>query len=55
MKIFFNKRKVKLKLENESIIFDALEIPPWYRGIGLTFKRRKNAKALIFTFSKNVI
>lgn len=42
---YFKNKKVKLKV---------CVVPGWFRGIGLMFNKKKNAKALLFEFKKPV-
>lgn len=52
--LFFKKREMKINYRGKEVIFKGKEIPFWYEGIGLMFKRGKRATALIFNFKKSV-
>ncbi|MFA5953213.1 MAG: DUF192 domain-containing protein [Candidatus Pacearchaeota archaeon] len=47
-------KKIKLgfNLNNRKIFLDAVKVPWWYKGIGLMFKSKIRAKALLFDFEK---
>jgi uncharacterized membrane protein (UPF0127 family) len=47
-----NKR-VSFKFNGKNLSFDVKKCNSFEKGVGLMFKRRKNAEALLFEFEKN--
>ncbi len=48
------KKLIGLKYKGKEINIEAYVVPKWYEGIGLMFRRRKNAKTLLFEFKRPV-
>lgn len=48
------QKLIGLEIEKRKINIEVSVVPKWYEAIGLMFKRREKARALLFSFKKPV-
>lgn len=48
--LFWRKKRVKIRYKSKNILIDVKLVPFWYEGFGLMFKRKRKAKAFLFSY-----
>lgn len=49
--LFFHREKLKVSCGKKGETIEVVKIPFWYEGLGLMFKKKENARALLFLHS----